>query len=245
MKKALVLLLFLMGTAGLYAQQAGQFTVGGRLGWAIGFNNPEGFGDFLKPDMIFLPSGVPPDSVSDGQRITFNFAVYWNYAITDSIAIQVEFNFMTRQGYELRFSAPGYRSRLVSVNYSSLDIPILFRYNFSNSRAAFGIQAGPHVSIPMGRVEVYENRWYRWSLHATEFNEQFAIDTRASFGLTAGLFAGFPFPLFWRTERLGRFVIDTRFIFDFNSLNAYDSGRSIEFITRRAFSFTVGYERSF
>ena len=112
MKKVLVVILvFLSAAAGLQAHQTGQFTLGSRIGWTIGFNNPQTFGDFLIPFMT-LPSNV---SVSSGNSTNFNFAVFGYYSITDRFSVQSELNFMFNQGYDLRFSTPGYRSRLVDV----------------------------------------------------------------------------------------------------------------------------------
>ena len=233
MKKTLfVILVFSIAVTGLQAQQAGQFTLGSRIGWTIGFNNPQTFGDFLIPFMT-LPSNV---SVSSGNSTNFNFAVFGYYSITDRFSVQSELNFMFNQGYDLRFSAPGYRSRLVDVAYTSLDIPILVRYHLLNSAAIFGIQAGPHISIPLGRIHVTES--WRTQSYEERLSDEFAIDSIASFGLSTGIFAGFP-------VRRGRIVIDLRFIFDFNSMEAYEWGVSSEFMRRRALAISVGHQRSF
>jgi len=253
MKKAFVVMLVLfLGVANLYAQQAGQFTVGGRMGAALGFHEAGNLGN------LFIPSNSPgwgtlgisplenngadqgrpsPDLFSDGQRVNFTFAVYGNYAITNNISIQMELKFMAVQGYELRFSAENYpRSWFANVSYTSLDIPILFRYSLLNSQILFGFQAGPHISIPLGRLAVTED-WDHY-VSVNRINERFAIDTRASFGLTTGIFAGFQ-------TGPGRVVGDLRFIFDFNSMQVYDRGNRIDFITRRALSIAIGYQQSF
>ena len=120
--------------------------------------------------------------------------------------------------------------------YTSLDIPILVRYNILNAAAIFGVKAGPHISIPLGRVQVNES--WRTLFSEERLIDEFAIDSIASFGLTTGIFAAFP-------VRRGRIVIDLRFIFDFNSLEAYEWGVNSEFMQRRALAISVGRQRTF
>ena len=234
MKKTLLItLVFVMSATGLHAYQAGQFTVGARAGLGFGFNDPADFGQWLSPNVVFSDGSLPA-SVSDGNSSNFTFALYGNYAFTDNISLQLEISFLIAQGYDLRFSAPNQRSRLVDVNYTSLDIPILFRYRFTNFAAILGLQMGPHVSIPWRRVNIHEGYGY----FATEIQEELSIDSAATFGFTAGAFAGFPI-------RPGNIVVDMRFIFDFNAVSAYEGGRTVDFMRRRVFALTVGYERSF
>ena len=231
LKKPLIAgFVFLMAVSGLAAQQTGQFSFGGRLGGAVGFNNPGTFDNAVRDHFGSLLSRS--HSVVDEPELNFNFAIYFNYAITSRLSAQAELNFMINQGYELILSAPSQRSILIDVNYHSLDIPLLLRYSLIDAPVIFGIQAGPHISIPLGRLEVYEDR------DGAAFNERFGIDTSAAFGITAGLFAGF-------NAGPGRVVGDLRFIFDFNSLDATAFGTRVEFINRRALAATIGYEISF
>ncbi|MCL2373810.1 MAG: outer membrane beta-barrel protein [Treponema sp.] len=228
MKKiVIVALFFLIANISVFAQQAGQFTFGGRAGMGIGISNPVGFGALVSDS--FYP-GQNYASSLENPEINFAFALYANFAITDRIAIQTEFNFMYDQGYELRFSTSA-GSRGVDVDYSSIDIPLLVRFTLINSPAIFGVQAGPHISIPVGRLEIYED------LETNYQNERFRINSSFAFGVTAGLFAGF-------RAGPGRVVGDLRFVHDFNYLEATVQGNNVRFIERQAFVFTVGYEIS-
>jgi len=221
-------LVFLMAAAGLYAQQAGQFTVGGRFGGALGFNDSANFGNRIRAE--FFNDWTQEPSVLRDPELNIAFALYGNYAITDRLSVQPELNFMIGQGYELRFSARGYVSREVDVNYNSLDIPILVRFNVSSSPLIFGIQAGPHISIPLGTAEIYQDN--------AGYLGKFTINSSAVFGFTAGLFSGFP-------AGPGRIVGDLRFVFDFNTVELDWWGDNAAFMNRRALAFTVGYELSF
>jgi len=205
------------------APQAGQFTLGGRLGGALGFT--ESFADaeaLLRPHFSNQSARASADPEAN-----FTFALYGNYAITGRISIQTELNFMIGQGYELRAPRQGRGSDSFDINYNSLDIPLLLRFNFLRSRPMLGVMAGPQISIPLGRLEIYDNS-------AEAYIEESNIDSSFIFGLTAGLFGGFP-------AGPGRVVGDLRFIFDFDSVQA----EGVEFIRRRAAAFSVGYEISF
>jgi len=210
------------GWSGGSAPQSGQFTVGGRFGGTLGFT-----GSFTDVENMLRTFFSNPDAIASADpELNFTFALYGNYAITNRISIQTELNFLINQGYELQ--APRQERGLDSfdINYSSLDIPLLLRVNFLRYRL-FGIMAGPQISIPIGRLEIYDNR--------TEmYIEKMNIDSSFSLSLTAGLFGGF-------RAGLGRVVGDMRFIFDFDPIQA----EGIEFIRRRALTFSLGYEISF
>jgi len=212
-------MILMAGAAALSAQQAGQWTAGARLGAAFGFNDSMDMGnDFDEPGHF----------VSDEMLVNFNIAVYGAYAFTDRISVQAELNFMINQGYTKRVVYEDVVERLTEVTYSSVDIPILLRFNFLNSPSAFGILAGPHISIPLGRAQIIIDGTI----------EQVEIDSSATFGITAGLFGG---------VRLGpgRIMGDLRFIFDFNSSEERQMEESLAFMRRRALLFTLGYEISF
>ena len=135
---------------------------------------------------------------------------------------------MLNQGYELRMPFAGFDSRRGRLTYTSLDIPILLRYNFLEFPLAFGVQAGPHISVPLGRG----------LLSGAGFSERFDIDTFATFGLTTGFFSGTP-------VGPGRIVGDLRFIVDFNAVEAQMWGTAMHIMRRRAFVISLGYEVTF
>lgn len=227
-KVVIVVLVFLIINTSIFAQQAGQFTFGGRVGMGIGISDSLGFGTLVNNNWY---SGQNFSVNVDNPEVNFAFALYANFAITERIAIQAEFNFMYDQGYELFFSnATG--SRVVDVDYSSVDIPLLLRFSLVNSPAVFGIQAGPFISIPVGRLEIYED--LEWNFRS----DRFRVNSSHVFGATAGLFAGIP-------AGPGRVVGDLRFVYDFDSLEATVWENNVRFIERRAFVLTVGYEFSF
>jgi len=219
-KKTLcVLLVFIISTAGLYAQQAGQRIAGARIGAAFGFNSSMDIGNVFDDR---------EHSASDEMRINFALAAYGAHALTDRLSIQTELNLMINQGYGLRVSVDGDLLHSEDITYTSLDIPILLRYNFLNSPSVLGILAGPHVSIPIGRARFTEGGT----------SEEIDIYTVTTFGLSAGIFGGIQ-------AGPGRIMGDLRFIFDFNPVEKRPREESFAFMQRRALLFTLGYEMSF
>ena len=225
----LALAFFAAGSVQVYGHsdnstpQAGQFTVGGRIGGVLGFS--ESFTDI---ENLLRPYFSNQDArISVEPELNFTFALYGNYAITSRLSVQAELNFMFSQGYELAAPRQQRGSYSFDIGYNSVDIPLLLRFNFLRSRSMFGIMAGPHISIPIGRLEIYDNR-------EESYFDELSIDSSFTFGLTAGLFGGF-------RAGPGRVVGDLRFIFDFDSLQA----DGMDFVRRRAVALSVGYEISF
>jgi len=198
-KKLIVFLVFAMMSAGLYAQQPGQSTFGFRLGMARG-----------------LAAGLESDSWSswdngtfregsweESNRFNFNVALYYAYTFAPNMSLQVELNFMVYQGIDFEAEGrweedwwdgwnhhwdSGSWSDSWYFTYTSLDIPILIRYNFFNG--LLGVLVGPHISIPIA-------------------GDTSGLNT--TFGATIGGQGLLPL---WG----GRIVGDLRFIADFNRL---------------------------
>ena len=223
MKKMLIVaLVLLMAATGLHAQEAGTWTVGGRLGGAFGFSSSQ---SELREGLAAY-FGAPNASFSDEMKFNFNFAVFGAYTIIDNLSLQMELNFMINQGLGLEATVPFAGSATFDLTYNSLDIPILLRYSFFNE--AFGVLAGPHISIPLGRARVSVPSILGGGSY------RFDIDTSAIFGLTTGIFGAFP-------VGPGSIVGDLRFLFDFNTLEV----EGADAIRRRALAITVGYQMSF
>ena len=203
-----------------HAQQAGHVSIGGRIGPVFGVHNAV--------DLEGIDIGTGTVARESNVLFNFNFTLYVSYAIIDNVMIQAEANVMFNQGYELRMPFAGFDSRRGRLTYTSIDIPILLRYNFLDFPLAFGVQAGPHISVPLGRG----------ILSGAGFRERFYIDTFATFGLTTGFFSGTP-------VGPGRIVGDLRFIVDFNALEAQMWGTAMHIMRRRAFVISLGYEVTF
>ena len=242
LKKLLFVLLIAAVTAGgVFAQQAGTFSIGARLGPSFGFHNPT---DAVKKAQEEFGGMV---SLNDTGLVNFNFALYGAYTLIDNLSLAAEFNFHINQGYKITGSMAipflGSMSLEGKGYYSSLDIPILVKYNFLKDPAVFGVLAGPHLSFPLGKAEIeYEASMMGLSEAGSEKYDMEGITV----GLTIGVFGGYK-------VGPGRFIGDLRFIFDFNSSQIKDTyiinGVSIkqkeDAMKRRALALTLGYEISF
>jgi hypothetical protein len=223
---AVMVVLIMAGTA-VYG--AGPF-FGAKLGMGIGFHGDgkdmEDMIDLLKDE--FQANTGDSLSVKGSSGPAFALSPYLGYYFTDKVAVQTELNFIFGQKKTWELSSPGYiindGESDIEGKYSSLDIPVLLRFNFINQPALFGLVVGPQFSIPLGDIET------------TYFGESEKIDADGvTVGIAAGLFTGYPLGL-------GRLIGDLRFIMDFNAVKAKSGGESRELIKRRGINITVGYE---
>jgi hypothetical protein len=227
MMKRLFAVLVALVLAGAAAYAAGPF-FGAKLGTGIGFHgngkDMDDMTDMLKD--AFRAQFGDPLSIDGKSGVSFILSPYGGYYVTDKIAVQTEFNFMFGQKKTWKLTSPGYtiQDGEIEGKYSSLDIPLLLRFDFINQPALFGIVAGPQISIPLGDIET------------TYFGESEKIDADGvNIGIAVGLYGGYPLGP-------GRFIGDVRFIMDFNPVKAKSEGETLELIKRRGINITVGYE---
>ena len=209
----MVLVLWTIVTS-LFAQDTGEFTFGFRGGILFGFHK-------AGSDLKNFISGEFDRYLTEESLFNPNIVAYGNYAVTDNIAIQGELNFMINQG--MKFNAYGYTVEGTGI---SLDIPVLLKYALVTDQARIGILAGPYLSFPLGKFKT--SGYYTYEEESDGF----------SYGVTAGLFAGYPIGP-------GRFVGDLRFIFDLSPMKIKDYGYIMEVMERRGLAITAGYEISF
>ncbi|MDR2662938.1 MAG: PorT family protein [Treponema sp.] len=214
MKKLMLIAAFLIaGFTAAHAQTG--FFAGAKLGAEFGFSKVTG--DVKKwADNLSV-------SYDEKSKFAFTLGFYGGYGITDKFAILAEMDMYFGQGIKLDFSIAEY-----TVRYSSMDVPILLRYAFVQSKAAFGFQAGPYFSFPLSAEEEFSGAWQR-----TGTND---FDTEGiNFGALGGLFLSYP-------AGRGRIVADLRFLFDFTPLKDVND---MEILNRRGVVLTIGYEYSF
>ena len=234
MKKLLVVVFMLL--AGISTVNAQQFTLGARLGTLFGFHAED---EYLKTYI-----GIE----NTKSKINLNFAAYGAFAMTDKLSLQTELSFMIKQGIKvnLSFEDNGLHSNISETFfYSSLDIPLLLAFTFTEKPVLIGLLAGPHVSFPLDKfyVEIPEKEFDKFNFDnvGIQMNvNAVGYDTDGvTFGLTAGLFTKFP-------VGPGRIVGDIRCLLDFIPIKARIPNISTyQFFTRRGLALTLGYEFSF
>jgi hypothetical protein len=200
------------------------FLVGARLGPGIEFNTAD-------EDMVGSPEddGFKPNEESN---TAFNAALYGAFRFNDMWSVQTEVNFMVNNG--IKISGHG---NLITIDYTTLDIPLLVRWNFMQSPVVAGVIIGPYVSLPVGPLNL-------------------KVDDRGSAlvvkGWTLGATGGFA--LGYKIGP-GSLITDLRFIHDIDLRSLNDSFETIRvrddfgdgvqdanICVRRSLNITIGYE---
>jgi hypothetical protein len=190
-----------------------RFLIGARLGAGFEINTAD-------EDMV--GSGYSPKEKSN---IAFNATLYGAFKFNEMWSIQPEVNYMQNNGMEV--SGQGYT---VKIDYTTLDIPLLIRWNFIQSPFIAGVVVGPYVSLPISKLNL--SIGYRGS----------ALDTTGfSYGVTAGF-------AFGPRVGPGNLIVDVRFLHDLASLMVCeDFGEGMQDAKigiRRSINLTFGYEFS-
>jgi hypothetical protein len=190
-----------------------RFSIGARLGAGFEFNTAD-------EDMV--GSGYSPNEKSN---IAFNAAIFGAYKFNNAFSVQTEINFLVNNG--MNITGQGYT---VDIQYSTLDIPLLVRWNFIQQPVIAGVLLGPYISLPIGKLNMTTN------------NVGAALDMNGyTFGITGGFAAGY---------KLGPGYItgDIRYMNDFSSLYVRedfgDGMQDAKICVRRSINVTVGYEFS-
>jgi len=120
--------------------------------------------------------------------------------------------------------------RTVRIEYPTIDIPLLLRWNFIQAPVVVGVTIGPYVSFPAGKLNL-------------------AVDSMGSAldmsGYTFGVTGGFALGC---NLGPGHLTADIRYLNDFNSLcvrEDFGEGvRDANILVRRSINVTAGYEFS-
>jgi TolB-like protein len=189
------------------------FLIGARLGAGFEINTAD-------EDMV--GSGYSPKEQSN---TAFNGTLYGAYRFNDVWSAQAELNLMLNNGMEI--SGQG---SVVRIDYTTIDIPALVRWNFIQVPVVAGFIIGPYISFPAGRL----------NLSADDSGA--ALDMRGyTLGITGGFALGYRFGP-------GSLAADVRYLNDFGSLYVReDFGEGMQdanICIRRSINITVGYEFS-
>jgi hypothetical protein len=218
-----VLVILVMVSAAVYS--AGPF-FGAKLGVGIGFHENGKDMDELIDQIKTM--GISVDETSGA---AFALSPYGGYYFTDKLAVQTELNFMFGQKKTWEMNYGGFSGEITG-KYSSLDIPILVKYDFFTKPALLGALAGPYLSIPLGDIGIS----FPAALAGQGVPSSLEMDPDGiTVGIALGLYGGYPIGP-------GRIIGDLRFILDFNPVKGKDSGATIELIKRRGLNITAGYE---
>jgi hypothetical protein len=187
------------------------FLAGARLGAGFEINTAD-------EDMV--GDGYSPNEKSN---TAFNVALYGAYRFNDVWSVQAELNLMLNNGMEI--SGQGDVTR---IDYATIDIPLLVRWNFIQTPVVAGLLIGPYISFPAGKLNM------TWNDLGS------ALDMRGS---TLGIAVGFA--LGYKLGP-GNLAADVRYINDFGSLYVTEDfgegPQDANICVRRSINITVGYE---
>jgi hypothetical protein len=189
------------------------FLIGGRAGAGFEINTAD-------EDMV--GSGYSPNEKSN---TAFNGTLYGAFRFNDLWSVQAELDIMLNNGMEISGQGP-----VVSIDYHTIDIPLLVRWNFIQAPVVVGLVIGPYISLPAGR------------LNLSAGDKGAALDMR---GFTLGISGGF---VLGYKLGPGSLIADLRYINDFRSLYVRedfgDGMQDANICIRRSINITVGYEFS-
>jgi hypothetical protein len=212
----LILMALVIVTTTVNAQKG--FAVGARLGPGFAFNElSSDVKDFLKSYGVSSPK--------EESLIAFALAVYGNYTILPKFSIQAELGLMWNNGMELSEGGGS-----LEFSFTSLDLPVLARYEFFESPVSLSVLGGPYLAFPVGEYSA------KMTGSTTEHGDIEGI----RFGIIVGAAAGYKLGP-------GSIVADLRFLTDFNPVEAEITwwGDTVDVFTRRGINLTVGYEMKF
>ena len=173
-------------------------------------------------DEDMVGTGFSPKEKSN---IAFNASLFMSFKITDTWLIQPEINVMINNGMEI--SGQGY---LIKIDYNTLDIPLLIKWNFIQSPVIVGFFLGPYLSLPIG------------NLNLTIGQNGSSLDIS---GITGGIATGFSIGY---KIGPGNIIGDIRFMHDFSSLYVredFGNGfQNAKICLRRVINIALGYELS-
>jgi TolB-like protein len=214
-----------------------KFVFGGRFGPGFGLTalESEFKKDYFEPDVQ--------------SETSFLISLYGTYNITSLFGLQMELNFMINNGVsidgydQLKLDETDdlgnyiYTEEECKINdkftYSSLDIPILARFNFRpSSRLLISPFAGPYFSLPLGDLKNEYEYPDDPSANDSRDDKITSILISAMAGVDIGYNLG-----------SGYITLDLRYRNDFAPLRAdYWGERNVKLFARQTVNISLGYE---
>jgi hypothetical protein len=212
--KRFLMVSLMLSVIGFAAVAQRGFTVGARLGPGFAFNE-------LNGDIKNLFGSY---SISDKSNTAFALSAYGSYTIFPKFSIQAELGLMANNGMALSMGG----IEVLKGSYTSLDLPVLARYEFFETPVSLSVLGGPYLSFGLGKfkLEMFSSP-----------SEEADIDG-IRFGITMGVAAGYK-------VGPGSIIADLRFLTDFAPVKVKYSGATMDVFTRRGINLTVGYEMKF
>jgi hypothetical protein len=193
--------------------------VGARLGAGKEFNTAD-------EDMVGAEF-----SGNEKSNIVFNAALYGAFRFNDMWSVQPEINYMVNNGMKI---GDEYDEYSANVSYTTLDIPLLVRWNFIQSPVLAGVIIGPYISLPISKVKTEVFGEGTRELDAEWFN----------LGVTGGFALGYKIGPGYLTADL-RFLHDLNDALNLRPIQVREDVNDVppsNICIRRSLNITIGYE---
>lgn len=221
MKKLCIALLVFVGTLSM---ATAQITLGakGIFGIGVGTTIEGPMKDWLENE----PQVKEKNVIGGGGGVFFRY----NLPFFSSLGFQTELDVVARNGIKT-VDDNGFNQRTMIMSYTSLELPVLITYDFALGPVCLTLLAGPHISFPLGTMNVVE----------TENQGSASIDSKALVGITVGTAVAIP-------VGPGAIVTDIRYLNDFSKLKVETTDPKMplmDILTRRALQVSLGYQFTF
>jgi hypothetical protein len=239
-------------------QPAEKFIAGIMGGSMIGLKNPANelshFNSipvhYLGFSLPTFPSDIAAESGSTS-KTEYILSMVGTYKITDFFGLQSGLNYMINQGMSYvgaRSNAQYAPGSLVNVWYTSLDIPLLARFEYKPRDFLVGGFIGPYASIPIGNAHISgaisgknddRDRFDPFDSGSSlnvGVSDSSPKMSGISYGISLGMFVGYK-------AGPGFLVVNASYMRDRQAVKAEnDLG---EIFTRSAINLNIGYEFRF
>ncbi|MDR1232621.1 MAG: outer membrane beta-barrel protein [Spirochaetaceae bacterium] len=178
----------------------------------------------------WVGNDYPPKEESN---TAFNITLYGAFRFNDVWSLQAEMDIMLNNGMEVSGQGDD-----MGIEYATIDIPLLVRWNFIQSPVMAGLLVGPYISLPVGKLN---QSWPDDDQGTAEDDRGSALTMN---GYTLGIAFGFALGC---KLGPGNLAADVRYINDFRSLYVNEPSEGIydqNICIRRSINITVGYEFS-
>lgn len=173
-------------------------------------------------------------TANGGGTVFIRYELPLALASDSRLGVQVDVGFNANNGASIESELPILGKRKQTVSFNTVDIPLLVTYRlpvlgFLDVR----VGVGPNFGLVLGK---FKSDAY---LNGTKLaSVEDDIASKLLIGILADVGVGF-------NLGPGTLLADVRFLNDFTKFAIGDKDNSVDFLTRRNLSFSVGYEMKF
>lgn len=245
--KKLAIFLILIAVAGSFATAEMGLSVGakGVIGLPLGTTLNNDIENDLNAQIrsyypLLNPNAQKQLSVNGGGAIFVRYELFYILPLDSRIGFQFEIGFNGNNGIGLKTDEIGHALKAqgeIKTSFNTLDIPLMVTYRIPLSDLDIRMGLGGNLGIVLGKTKlkyIYDHTNSPRKIIETEYD----IVNKLLIGLVAevgvGVYVG-----------PGTFVANLRYLNDFTKLKGVYGNTSMDILTRRNLSVSLGYEMRF